>query len=224
MHLAKTDFAFDKKQQSIPVSVRYFIILHTVNNNELMDIEEIINLRYAMPDASLDRLRQCLTEVSYPKGFRVLEIGKVEKDIFFIKKGIVRAYTLVDGKEITFWVGKEGATIVSMKGYVNDEPGYETMELMEDSVLYVLKRKKLKELFSEDLHIANWGRRYAEMELLAIEERLISMLSAIASERYKELLEKEPDLLQRLPLGSIASYLGITQASLSRIRAKITLP
>ena len=158
-----------------------------------MDIKEIINQRYAMPDASLDRLRQCLTEVSYPKGFRVLESGKVEKNIFFI-----------DGKEITFWVGKEGATIVSMKGYVNDEPGYETMELMEDSVLYVLERKKLKVLFSEDLHIANWGRRYAEMELLATEERLISMLSAIASERYKELLEKEPDLLQRLPLGSIA--------------------
>ena len=99
-----------------------------------MDIKEIINQRYAMPDASLDKLRQCLTEVSYPKGFRVLESGKVEKDIFFIKQGIVRAYTSVDGKEITFWVGKEGATLVSMKGYVNDEPGYETMELMEDSV------------------------------------------------------------------------------------------
>ena len=172
-----------------------------------MDIKEIFNQRYAMPDASLDRLRQCLTEVSYPKGFHVLESGKIEKDIFFIKKGIVRAYTSVDGKEITFWVGKEGATLVSMKGYVNDEPGYETMELMEDSVLYVF--------------IANWGRRYAEMELLTTEERLISMLSAIASERYKELLEKEPDLLQRLPLGNIATYLGITQASLSRIRAQI---
>ena len=154
-----------------------------------MDIKEIINQRYAMPDASLDKLRQCLTEVSYPKGFQVLEYGKIEKDIFFIKKGIVRAYTSVEGKEITFWVGKEGATIVS--------------------------------IFLKDLHIANWGRRYAEMELLAAEERLISMLSAVASERYHELLEKEPDLLQRLPLGSIATYLGITQASLSRIRAQI---
>ena len=221
MHLKKKTFAFGKKQPFTPVSVRYFIFLHTDNSNELMDIKEIINLRYAMPDASLYRLQQCLTEVSYPKGFRVLESGKVEKNIFFIKKGIVRAYTSVDGKDITFWVGKEGATLVSMKGYVNDEPGYETMELMEDSVLYVLKRKKLKELFSEDIHIANWGRRYAEMELLATEERLISMLSAIASERYKELLEKEPDLLQRLPLGSIATYLGITQASLSRIRAQM---
>ena len=186
-----------------------------------MDIKQIINQRYTMPDTSLERLRECLTEVSYPKGTCILEIGKVEKNIFFIKQGIVRAYTLVGGKEITFWIGKEGATLVSMKGYVNDEPGYETMELMEDSVLYVLKRKELQALFLEDLHIANWGRRYAEMELLATEERLISMLSAIASERYNELVKNEPDLLQRLPLGSIATYLGITQASLSRIRAKI---
>ena len=85
-----------------------------------MDIKEIINKRYAMPDASLHKLQQCLTEVSYPKGFQVLKRGKVEKNIFFIKKGIVRAYTSVDGKEITFWFGKEGATIVSLKGYVND--------------------------------------------------------------------------------------------------------
>ena len=104
-----------------------------------MDIKEIINQRYAMPDASLDRLRQCLTEVSYPKGFQVLEYGKIEKDIFFIKKGIVRAYTSIEGKEITFWVGKEGATIVSMKGYVNDEPGYETMELMEKTERVILE-------------------------------------------------------------------------------------
>lgn len=53
-----------------------------------MDIKEIINQRYAMPDASLDRLQQCLTEVSYPKGFRVLKCGKVEKDIISLNKAL----------------------------------------------------------------------------------------------------------------------------------------
>lgn len=72
-----------------------------------MDIKEIINQRYAMPDASLDKLRQCLTEVSYPKGFQVLEYGKIEKDIFFIKKGIVRAYTSVEG-ERNYLLGRQG--------------------------------------------------------------------------------------------------------------------
>lgn len=53
-----------------------------------MDIKEIINKRYAMPDASLDKLQRCLTEVSYPKGFRVLERGKVEKNIFSSRKAL----------------------------------------------------------------------------------------------------------------------------------------
>ena len=165
-----------------------------------MKLEQILSLRYPLPEKSLDKLHRCMSEITLPKGFHILEINKVEKDIFFIKQGIVRAFTYVDGKEITFWIGKEGATIVSMKGYVNDEAGYETMELMEDSVLYVLKRKKLQELFLEDLHIANWGRRYAEMELLETEQRLISMLSAIASERYRQLVEMDPELLQQLYL------------------------
>ena len=148
MHLTKTDFAFAKKTTiHFRFRVKFYNFAHKIQQKKNMDIKEIINKRYAMPDASLHKLQRCLTEVSYPKGFQVLKRGKVEKNIFFIKKGIVRAYTPVDGKQITFWFGKEGATIVSLKGYVNDEPGYETMELMEDSILYVLSRKNYRIYF-----------------------------------------------------------------------------
>lgn len=92
---------------------------------------------------------------------------------------------------------------------------------MEDSELYVIKRAKLQQLYNEDIHIANWGRRFAETELLDAEVRVITLLLATATERYRDLLDNQSDLLQRLPLGCIASYLGITQVSLSRIRASI---
>lgn len=186
-----------------------------------MEIKEIINRRHILPEDSLALLCRSMELVHYPKGHHVLEIGKIERDTYFISKGIVRAFTLVDGKEVTFWVGKEGATIVSMMGYVKNEPGYETMELMEDSELYVIKRAKLQQLYNEDIHIANWGRRFAETELLDAEVRVITLLLATATERYRDLLDNQSDLLQRLPLGCIASYLGITQVSLSRIRASI---
>jgi len=186
-----------------------------------MEIKEIINRRHILPEDSLALLCRSMELVHYPKGHHVLEIGKIERDIYFISKGIVRAFTLVNGKEVTFWVGKEGATIVSMMGYVKNEPGYETMELMEDSELYVIKRAKLQQLYNEDIHIANWGRRFAETELLDAEVRVITLLLATATERYRDLLDNQSDLLQRLPLGYIASYLGITQVSLSRIRASI---
>lgn len=145
----------------------------------------------------------------------------METNIFFIEKGIARAFISIDGKEFTFWIGKEGDTIVSLKSYVNNQRGYETIELMEDTVVYVLGRKELNELFNEDIHIANWGRKFAESEFLKTEERFIPLLFTTASERYNKLIENNPDLLQRLPLECLASYLGITPVSLSRIRANI---
>ncbi len=186
-----------------------------------MDIEQIISRTYPLPPASMERLKDRMQEVELPKGHHVLRMGKVEKDIFFIKRGIARAYTTVDGNDITFWIGEEGDTLVSMNGYVNNQPGYESMELMEPSALYRLKHSDLQRLFLDDINIANWGRRYAETELIATERRLISFLLTDASERYSRLMADNPEYLQRLPLGSIASYLGITQVSLSRIRAKI---
>ena len=149
-----------------------------------------------MPEASADKVVKHLSKVTYPKGYHILEAGKTETNIFFIEKGIARAYIPVDGKEVT-------------------------MELMENSVLYLLKRKDLHELFKEDIHIANWGRKFAESEFLQTEERLISLLFTTASERYMKLIQNNPELLQRIPLECLASYLGITPVSLSRIRAKL---
>jgi len=178
-----------------------------------MDLRDIINSIYPISEKSMDRVLSCSLELGCPKGHRLLEAGKIESDIFFIKRGIVRAYVSHEGKDITFWIGKEGATIMSLKSYVKNEAGYETIELMEDSLLYCL--------FEEDIDIANWGRKLAELEFLRAEEKLIPLLFTTASERYRVLLERTPDLLQRIPLECLASYLGITPVSLSRIRAKL---
>ena len=186
-----------------------------------MTIREIINRIYPIPETSLEKMEKCLSKETYPKGYKVLEAGKIETNIFFLETGIARVYISIDGKEITFWIGKEGDTIVSLKSYVNNLQGYETIELMEKSVLYMLKRKDMYKLFNEDIHISNWGRRFAELELLRTEEKLIPLLYTTASERYIKLIEDNPELLQRIPLEHLASYLGITPVSLSRIRANL---
>ena len=203
-----------------------------------MDIRTIISRIHSLPESSLEKLEESLTRVDRPKGFRLTETGKVESNVFFLSEGIARAYLPVDGnerlyaivrldrfpvdgKEVTFWIGTEGSTLMSMKSFVNDEKGYETIELMEDSVLYMLERGQLYRLFEEDIHIANWGRKFAEKELLKTEERLIPLLFTTASERYRKLLRDNPELLLRLPLECLASYLGITPVSLSRIRAEL---
>lgn len=186
-----------------------------------MTIREAILLIYPLPETSLQRLMELLEPVQFGKGHILLHADKIEKDVYFIEKGIARAYAEREDSDVTFWFGQEGDIVISMRSYVDRQAGYESIELLEDCLLYRVHSDTLQQLFRTDIDMANWGRRFAEKELIKTEERLISRQFRTATERYQELLLRQPDLLQRVSLGHIASYLGITQVSLSRIRADI---
>lgn len=186
-----------------------------------MEIEQILDNIFLLPAASKEKLKLNIEKVAYPKGHLLFKAGQIENNIYFLKKGIARIYTETSENQITFLFCKEGDTIVSMKSYVSNQKGYENAELLEDSELYKLKTKKLRDFLKTDIHIANWARKFAEKELIKTEERFISRQFRTAKGRYKELLKNNPDLIQRVQLGHIASYLGITQVSLSRIRSNV---
>ena len=189
--------------------------------NNSMDINQIIDTIYPLTTQSKNLIKASITETKFTKGHILFKANKIETNIYFIKKGIARAYAYSDDHQITFWFGKEGDPIVSMQSYVNNQKGYEDVELLEDCELYELKIKHLQNLFLEDSQIANWGRKFAELELIKSEERLIALQFNTATERYLALLKNYPSIIQRVQLSHIASYLGITQVSLSRIRASI---
>ncbi|REC44051.1 Crp/Fnr family transcriptional regulator [Chryseobacterium pennipullorum] len=186
-----------------------------------MNIDQILDQIYLLPETSKASLKNHIIELSYPKGFCLMEANKVIPYVYFIRKGIARAYSSTAENDITFWFGCEGQTVISMKSYVQEQPGYESIELLEDCDLYRLETANLQKLFNEDIHIANWGRKLAESEMIKSEELIISRQFKTSLERYKDIILYQPELLQRVQLGHIASYLGITQVSLSRIRAEI---
>ncbi len=186
-----------------------------------MLLDQIIQQIFPLPQDSREKLLQSFSECSFPKGYILMKTDKTEPFLYFIKKGIVRAYALQDDMEITFWFGKEGDPILSMRSYIEQKPGYENIELLEDCNLYKMNISDIQKLYREDIHIANWGRKIAETELIKTEERLISRQFKTATERYLQLQKEQSDILQRASLGHIASYLGITQVSLSRIRSEI---
>lgn len=186
------------------------------------NLTEIINRIFSIPEGSLDLLACQFTKSSKRKGNLLLRQGKLEDKLYFIKTGIARAYSIQNDQEITFWFGTEGAPLLSMKSYVFGQPSYEYVALLEDSELYEISIRTLKKFFETDIHIANWGRVFAEQELVKAEERLISRQFRSAETRYLELMSSSPELIQRVPLQYIASYLGITPVSLSRIRAGIS--
>jgi len=186
-----------------------------------MNIDIILDQIFSLPEHSKSVLKNLISEIDFPKDNIIIKAGKVEKTIYFIKKGIVRAFVPQENQDLTFWFGKEGDVVLPMKSYVDNYPNYENIQLLEDCVLYQLKIDDLQQLFETDINIANWGRKLAEKELVKTEELFISRQFRTASQRYEELLTKQPEIIQRVQLGYIASYLGITQVSLSRIRSEI---
>jgi len=183
-----------------------------------MSIQEIVNNIHPLPELSMDKLDALIDEVTFPKGHLLFSANKIEHDIFFIKSGLVRAYTATNEGAVTFWFGIEGDAVFSVKNYLLSERSYENIELLEPGELYQLDSRQLKALYDQDIFIANWGRKLIELEFLRSERRLISMQFRTAAERYEELMDTNAHLLNRVPLGYIASYLGIAQVSLSRIR------
>lgn len=183
-----------------------------------MKIDQILNEIYPLPVETIAEISKHIKEVRFEKGHILLRADRVEKHLYFLKKGVVRAFATHEAEDITFWFGKEGETVLSMKSYVDNQKSYESIELLENCELYEMNIERLKALFNEDIHIANWGRKLAEKELVKLEKRIISRELQSAKQRYDELLTTQPSLLQRVQLKYIASYLGITPVSLSRIR------
>ena len=173
----------------------------------------------SLPASLKDKLYSLGKEIPYPKGHILFNADRTERNIYLIKQGMARAYIEANGKDITIWFGQENEVILSANGYLNGKKGYETMELLEDSILYKINLTQLSEQYKTDLEICNWARRLIEKEFVRIEHHLISILSLPAAERYTQLLNEKTEILQRVQLRHIASYLGISSEHLSRIRA-----
>lgn len=159
-------------------------------------------------------------EVVFNKHYNIIETGKNSHYLYFLKAGSCRIFYYKEDREVILDFAFPGDGLISLNSYVHGKPGYETIQSLEPVTAYRINSAQLQSLFSNTLGIANWGRKLAEVETLKIEYRLMSKLFKTASESYQDLLDRAPALVNQIKLGFIASYLGISQVTLSRIRAK----
>lgn len=183
------------------------------------DLASILRSVSTLSDESLELIKPFVTPVTYPKGKHLYRAGRIENLVYFLEKGLVRAYQ--GEHQLTFWFGVEGEIILPFNSYTRREAAYESIQLLEHSVLYQIAIPDLHRLYETHLDWANWGRKLAEREMVKLDQIYISRQGKTAAERYRELLEQHPDWLQRIQLGYLASYLDVTQVTLSRIRAEI---
>lgn len=185
--------------------------------------EELIkrlNELYQMDDAMAEKVRSYTKVSEYKSGAFILKEGQVCSKACMVAKGLVRSYYMNDGKDITSRFMEEGAIITSWPSYYTQLPGNEYMEATEDTILLCLSYTDIQKLYAEKPEFNIVGRRQVEHAFYLSEQRTQMLRKHTAEEKYKFFLENHPTLLQRVALRHIATYLGMSEETLSRIRSR----
>lgn len=185
------------------------------------DFIKIIRNVYPLSDRALQLLLLKSERVVLPKNHLLIRSGVIEHYAYFIIKGMARGYFYKEGRDVTLWFATTGMSLLSMNAYLFQSAGYENIELLETCELLKIPQATLNELFEMDIELANWGRRMSDYFILHLEQIFMERSFMPAAQRYHQLVTQQPEILKKVPLGHIASYLGISQVSLSRIRAGI---
>lgn len=186
-----------------------------------MELKEGILKIYPLTETEVNKLIDIAEIIELPKQTTFIPHNKTNKYIYFLEKGICRIYYPKKEKEVILDFCFPGNIILPLNSYVYGTPTYEIVDSITVCTVHRISISQLQQLYEMSLPIANWGRKLAEIETLKIEERLMQSLFKSATERYQDLLTKEPALLQHIKLRYIATYLGVSQVTLSRIRSEV---
>jgi CRP-like cAMP-binding protein len=136
-----------------------------------------------------------------------------------VKSGIGKVYYLKEGKEIIDWISDEGNLMTSVSSFLTQTPSLHYVELIEDSELIGISYRDLEDLYSKYHDMERLGRQLTIMALVQLQDRINAMQFETAKKRYEDFLVRYPGCINRISLGDLASFLGMTQVTLSRVRA-----
>ena len=161
-------------------------------------------------------------EVNFSKGEFLLQKGQVANRYFCVKKGLIRSFVYdYDGEDITTGFTGKNEIAIDVVSLFNQVPTVESFQALTDCVCYVIDLETFQCLYHSIKGLNEWGRSWMSSSLFALKQRTLSMITDSASDRYLQLQSQHPQILQQAPLKHIASYLGITDTSLSRIRKEL---
>ncbi len=156
------------------------------------------------------------------KGEVLIREGQKVTRTFFVTKGNLRSFCIdKEGKEHTLQFAIKDWWISDFMAIYNLEPASLTIESIKDSVVIEFNAQKLNEIYTQFPEFEKFQRKNLERHVVSLHKRILNQLQLTASERYNLFLKQYPDIEQHTPNYHIASYLGITQQSLSRLRSEI---
>lgn len=182
-------------------------------------IDQFIHLQ----ESEFNAIVEVTSEMHFKKRDHLIRTTKTADMIGFFYNGYFRFYHyLENGTEVTCDFTFAPSFITSYTSLITGEPSNVYVQAMEDIKIIVIKKSDLQKLYSKYHNIDKLGRLMAEQVVITLERHLFCLLNHTAEERYKYLLDNYPQFIQKIPLQHIASYLGITKETISRIRRKIS--
>ena len=210
----------------IPTKSGQVVIIEYSSDNQglLPDMDAFFSfIKQITPlsEESIAAMGAVLQRLDLPKGHILLRPGAVCYHFYFIEQGLTRTWYIKDGKEITDWLSEENSFAVSIVSFLTGQPDIRGIELLEPSVFWAITRNDLESLYVRYHDIERLGRLLLSAGLIQMQQRFDDLHFAPALQRYRKLIDTNPSFINRVPLGMIASYLGITQETLSRIRSQL---
>lgn len=185
----------------------------------MKELLQHINTIHPISVKSGNALLEICKEIKFQKGLNVQSIGHTCKTIYFVKQGCVRIYYFKEDIDITESFEFENSFVARAESLFTGKPSLKAIQTIEDSILIAIDSNLLFKLFDEHHDLERLFRKIIEASYVNTVNRIESLQFHTAEERYFDLLKQHSDILKRVPLKYIASYLGITAVSLSRIRA-----
>jgi CRP-like cAMP-binding protein len=181
----------------------------------------LLNTIYPLSSPLVNYLQTAIKVQELSRKDYLLRAGHVCRRICFIEKGLLRCFYIKDEQEVSSWFMQERDVIISVESFLQQKVSYESIQALEDSVLYYIDYIELQYIYRHFPEFNFIGRVLTEKYYCLSEQRLYSMRMQKSQERYDYLLEHHPELLLRVPAKYLASYLGITEVTMSKIKGRM---
>ncbi len=189
-----------------------------------MDLEKFDAILSSFPNVgqeAIDAFKERFVPIDFEKGEFLEKQGQIANHLYFIREGSVRSYYLREKRDITVSFSLDGEFITSMYSFVTRGPSYENIECLEACKCMRITHSDLQELCLIQPGVEHAYRLFLEKYYIALEEQFVFSKFKTARERYLELIENRPKIIQKASVGQIASYLDMSIETLSRVRSKI---
>jgi CRP-like cAMP-binding protein len=184
------------------------------------ELKKFIASYVDIPDGELDDIAGKFKTKTIKKNDCLLEQGKVCEDLVFVQNGCLRLYYVADGVEVSVWFSFKHSSAIEIYSFISERPSDYFLQAIEESEVLYLPKSALNKLYETHPKMQEMMRKFWEDVIIHLIDRFTALQRDSAEQRYRDLLKK-PVYLQQIPQKYLASFIGVTPTSLSRIRKQI---